>query len=1305
VTIQHFMHLSKNSFRRSATASVFGATLISFSAGVVMAAPSSPQTRIPQITTQLKPTPDARWWPQSTEEVLVLAEGNRAQLSQALQKVPKAQRVGMQFLIENMPLEDSRSLSSKFLLDHVALAYEGLAASPWKERISQEMFLNNILPYSSLNEVRDESYQFLKDKVRPLVGTCKTPSEAAQTLNRQIFPLFNVKYSTARKKPDQSPLESMQSGLATCSGLSILLVDACRVVGVPARVVGTPMWSNGRGNHTWVEIWDGDWKFLGAAEPDEQGLNHGWFVGDAAQAKADVRENAIYATSFKNTGINFPMVWAPESKLVNAINVTARYAPAAPPQSDKTRVLLKVVGPDGKRIKAPVVVVDAITQAELLRGNSKDESFDTNDFLSVELPHGSRFVAKLAIDNAPLQSFETGTGAEQLVVLTQAVPVTMAAPATAPKTPLQNALADYFAATPAQQSQWKFAADFEKMLRRDEAMVRKAVWEAYKAAPIHAEAKADIEAKQVRFNEYTSPYLVKTVGTRPVSGWGLVIAMHGGGNTAKEVNDSQWQGMFRHYKEHPELGGYVYIALRAPNDTWNGFYDDYVYPLVANLIKEYTLFGDVDPNRVYIMGYSHGGYGAYAIGPKMPDRFAAIHASAGAATDGETAAKNLRNTQFTAMVGELDTAYDRLSRNQKFDAELRTLRGNRTDIFPGHIDVIPNTQHGALKDYDMLTEMLPVKRNPVPRELTWLMTDKVITDFFWLHTDTPGKNKEIDASIRDNQIVIRTTGAPEATIYLDNRLIDFSKSVAVEINGVKAQMRPSPSLNVLCETMLRRGDPDLAFTAKIDLQKAAPAKNVAPQADTKINTQTKISTPKISTLVEAKFTQTMNEPKFPVVRADANKRHFQSEAIEKAITQFQAHVTDPELGWLFENCFPNTLDTTVTTETKNGRPSTYVITGDIDAMWLRDSSAQVWPYLKFVEKDASLRSLIAGVINKQTECVLLDPYANAFYKDATETGHWKSDNTTMKDGIHERKWEIDSLCYPIRLAYNYWKTTDDVAPFDSKWQEAIKLTLKTFREQQRKTDRGPYRFQRNTSQPTDSLPMSGYGFPVKPVGLICSSFRPSDDATTFSFLVPSNFFAVVSLREAAEMMEKISNDKKMAQELRALADEVETALKKYAVIDVPKYGKVYAFEVNGFGSFSLMDDANIPSLLSLPYLGAVSVKDPIYRNTRKMVLSEDNPFFFKGKVAEGIGGPHVGQDMIWPMAIIMRALTSTDDKEIATCIQQLKTSHAGTGFMHETFNKDNASNFSRSWFAWANTLFGELMWKTYEEKPTLLVSK
>ncbi|RZK97943.1 MAG: glycoside hydrolase family 125 protein, partial [Hymenobacter sp.] len=423
---------------------------------------------------------------------------------------------------------------------------------------------------------------------------------------------------------------------------------------------------------------------------------------------------------------------------------------------------------------------------------------------------------------------------------------------------------------------------------------------------------------------------------------------------------------------------------------------------------------------------------------------------------------------------------------------------------------------------------------------------------------------------------------------------------------------------------------------------------------------------------------------------------------EKTIAEFKAGVADPELGWLFENCFPNTLDTTVTTETKDGRPSTYVITGDIDAMWLRDSSAQVWPYLKFMGQDASIKSLVAGVINKQTECILLDPYANAFYKEPTEPSHWASDRTEMKNGIHERKWEIDSLCYPIRLGYQYWKTTGDTQPFDAQWRRAIDLIVKTFREQQRKASPGPYHFQRETLTSTDTQPLAGYGYPVRPCGLIASGFRPSDDATVLPFLVPSNFFAVASLRQAALMLYDIHHEQAGYNDLMAFADEIATALRQHAIVAHPELGQVYAFEVDGYGGHTLMDDANVPSLLGLPYLGALPLNDPIYQNTRRLALSAANPFFYKGTAAEGIGGPHVGANMIWPLAIIMRGLTSTDDAEIKACVHTLRTTHAGTGYMHESFHKDDASKFTRAWFAWANTLLGEFLWKVYQERPALL---
>ena len=435
---------------------------------------------------------------------------------------------------------------------------------------------------------------------------------------------------------------------------------------------------------------------------------------------------------------------------------------------------------------------------------------------------------------------------------------------------------------------------------------------------------------------------------------------------------------------------------------------------------------------------------------------------------------------------------------------------------------------------------------------------------------------------------------------------------------------------------------------------------------------------------------------FTTKRPEPEKRKFTSKAVEATISRIKSQIKDPKLTWLFENCYPNTLDTTVNYKLIDGKPDTFVVTGDINAMWLRDSTAQVWPYLSLIKGDEPLRLLIAGVINRQTKCINIDPYANSFNEGSTGS-EWKTDQTAMKPELHERKWEIDSLCYTVRLAYNYWKTSGDVSVFSPEWKKAAGLIVRTFREQQRKKDTGPYTFLRVTDRQLDTLSNNGFGNPVKPVGLIVSSFRPSDDASNYGFLIPSNLFAIASLKQLAEISEKVTRDTAFGTECSALAVEVQSAVNQYAVVTHPKYGKVYAFEVDGFGNVLFMDDANLPSLLGMPYLGSISAKDPIYQNTRKLVWSGDNPYFFKGKAAEGIGGPHIGYDMIWPMSLIMKAMTSSDDKEIQYCIRTLRDTDAETGFMHESFHKDDPAKFTRTWFAWVNTLFGELIVKLEKE--------
>jgi pimeloyl-ACP methyl ester carboxylesterase len=769
------------------------------------------------------------------EQALSGAGANRTELVKALQRVPRPQRPGLEFLLQNMPQRDLQSLSASFLLENLELAYQAMETAPWSKNIPSEIFLNDILPYATLNEKREAWRKTLSDQCAPLVKDCQTPAEAAQRLNQKLFHLVKVKYSTQRRKAAQSPLESIESGLASCTGLSILLVDACRSVGVPARVVGIPNWVDNRGNHTWVEIWDQKWHFTGAAEQDPKGLDRGWFAHDASKAIKDSKEHAIYATSFKKTPLPFPMVWASALDYVSAVNVTDQYARQSKPSDlGKMRLMVKVLDhPGGQRVATKVRVSQPADPTVQLEGMSKDETCDRNDILGFELPKQRTYGIEIQQGGRKLRQEVAGsTNSQELVVVYLREP---AGDAVAPPTdslsvqiqkplkPRQEAslkkeVAKFFAATPEKQAGWKFGRSLESLLKEHEPAARRIVWETYRAAPIHEPLKQDYEEKQVRFQKHLSPYTVKTVGREPDNGWPLFIAMHGGGGAPKEVNDSQWKVMQKYYHDQTSVTGYLYVALRAPNDSWNGFYADYVYPLVANLIEQFLVFGEVDPNKVFIMGYSHGGYGAFAIGPKMPDRFAAIHSSAAAPTDGETSPKTLRNTIFTYMVGENDTAYGRIERCKKFNASIEKLRGDRADIYPVTLEVKTGFGHGGLPDREKIKEMYPAVRNAVPRELTWQMTDGVIQNFFWLQVPKPAKGQEIEAICRGNRVTVNTTNVAAASLLLDSRLIDFQRPVTIEFNGRTSTHKLQPSLLLLCQTLLDRGDPDLAFTAKVDLQ-------------------------------------------------------------------------------------------------------------------------------------------------------------------------------------------------------------------------------------------------------------------------------------------------------------------------------------------------------------------------------------------------------------------------------------------------------------------------------------------------------
>ncbi len=416
--------------------------------------------------------------------------------------------------------------------------------------------------------------------------------------------------------------------------------------------------------------------------------------------------------------------------------------------------------------------------------------------------------------------------------------------------------------------------------------------------------------------------------------------------------------------------------------------------------------------------------------------------------------------------------------------------------------------------------------------------------------------------------------------------------------------------------------------------------------------------------------------------------------LEKAdeITE-KLKVKYPQIAPFFKNCFLNTIETTVAKLDDGGY---FVITGDIPAMWLRDSASQLSHYIRYANEDEDLKEIIRSVIAKHVQYINIDPYANAFNAAPNSKSH-KDETDFYHDLIWERKYEVDSLCASIYLAYQYYMQTLDSSIFTEEFHDMLEVIIAVFKLEQNHFQESRYFFNRTNCPETDTLPNGGKGNEVAFTGMTWSGFRPSDDRCVYGYLVPSNMMAVCALKKAAELLSAGYEDTRLESECRSLAFDIDEGIKTHGVYEHEKFGKIYAYEVDGKGNVRLMDDANSPSLLSAPYLGYTEKNDEIYLNTRRFILSHSNPWYFEGSVAKGVGSPHTGLDKIWHIALTMQALTSQDENEIKECIDMLTTTHAGTFLMHESFNKNDDTDFTRPWFAWANSLFAELMIRLCDE--------
>jgi hypothetical protein len=754
--------------------------------------------------------------PDQVTDALGRAGDNKPQIEEALAKVPAAHNEAMQFLVANMPDQDLKKLSAKFLLENVRIAHETWEQSPWKSDVPKEVFLNNILPYASINERRDEWRKDFRERFGPLVKDAKSPGKAAAILNQKIFPELKVRYSTKRPKADQSPYESIEAGTASCTGLSVLLIDACRSVGVPARFVGTPLWTNKSGNHSWVEVWDNGWQFTGAAEPSGDELNRAWFAGRASTAERDHPLHAIYATSFKRTPIHFPMVWATQNQSVFAVNVTDRYTRRAEklPEGVVPVMFRALDGKNGERQTASLKIVDS-TGTKVFEGKTKDDRFDANDHVVVPLKQGEKYKLNLCFGDRQIKTvFEAKTAAQLFTFrIDEAKPISATI----------VALSKYLAAERSKRSKLADQEFASKALSKEEAAAAKELlWEDH-VQQIRKSRAEEMKARTVRIGNLDMPFFYKTFGEKPATGRSLYFSLHGGGGAPKQVNDSQWENQKRLYS----LTEGVYLVPRAPTNTWNLWHQGHIDAMFDRLIENLIVFEGVDPNRVYVMGYSAGGDGVYQLAPRMADRWAGASMMAG--HPNETSPLGLRNIAFTLHVGGRDGAYNRNNVARQWQQQLAALHKDDPKGYVHWAKIYEDKGHWLdRQDAAAIPWMAKHVRNPFPKRIVWKQDDVTHARFYWLDVDSENRHgrTHIVATREGQTIDIQApANVKRLTVRLNDAMIDFAQPIKITSAGkVRFEGRAERTVAVLAKTLAERGDSKAIFSSEVSVE-LAPIKD------------------------------------------------------------------------------------------------------------------------------------------------------------------------------------------------------------------------------------------------------------------------------------------------------------------------------------------------------------------------------------------------------------------------------------------------------------------------------------------------